>query len=161
MHTTQGAIDARVSSAPHAEPHTIASQVAAVRERVAPDGLAVSEARPCRDEGESGATLVRPALERRREVVASNSGDRISVHAPERLARQEASPVLRVEEGRRAGVEGICLTRALGQSPEDDLRQQGQGMMAAYERATILERPRRGQRHAARVGPVNVRSGAP
>jgi site-specific DNA recombinase len=49
----------------------------------------------------------------------------------------------------------------LGQSPADDLLRQVQGMMAAYERAKILERHRRGTRHAARAGTVNVRRGAP
>ena len=36
-----------------------------------------------------------------------------------------------------------------------------QGMIAEYERAKILERSRRGKRHAARRGSVNVLSGAP
>jgi len=51
MNTTQVAIYARVSSEQHAETHTIASQVAALRERVATDGLAVSEAMQFLDEG--------------------------------------------------------------------------------------------------------------
>ena len=54
MNFTQVAIYARVSSEPHAETHTIASQVAALRERVAADGLAVSEAMQFLDEGYSG-----------------------------------------------------------------------------------------------------------
>ena len=87
MHTTQGAISARVSSEPHAETPTMARQVAAWRERVATDGLAVSEAMQWLDEGESGATLVRPALERLRDVVASHRVDRLSGHSPDRLAR--------------------------------------------------------------------------
>ena len=77
MNTTQVAIYARVSSEQQAETHTMASQVAAVRERVATDGLAVSEAMQFLDEGYSGATLVRPALERLRDVVASGSVDRL------------------------------------------------------------------------------------
>jgi site-specific DNA recombinase len=51
MNPTHVALYARVSSEQHAETHTIARQVAALRERVAIDGLAVSEARPCLDEG--------------------------------------------------------------------------------------------------------------
>jgi site-specific DNA recombinase len=49
----------------------------------------------------------------------------------------------------------------LRQSPEDDLLRQVQGMIAEDARAKIIERHRRGKRHAARVGAVNVRSGAP
>jgi site-specific DNA recombinase len=90
MNPTQVAIDARVSSEQQAEPHTMASQVAAWRERGALDELAVAEARQFLDEGYSGATLVRPALERLRDVVAAGSVDRLYGHSPDRLARQYA-----------------------------------------------------------------------
>ena len=55
----------------------------------------------------------------------------------------------------------IFLNRVLGQSPEDELLLQVQGMVAEYERAKILERSRRGKRHAAQTGQVSVLSGAP
>src|SRR5205085_2195659 len=45
--------------------------------------------------------------------------------------------------------------------PEDDLLLQVQGMVAEYERAKILERSRRGKRHAAHEGRISVLSGAP
>ena len=73
---------------------------------------------------------MRPALERLRDVVAAGSVDRLSVHAPDRLARTYAYQVLLVDAFRRAGVEIMLLNRALGQSPEDDLRLQVQGIMA-------------------------------
>src|SRR3989441_4202795 len=161
MNTTQVAIYARVSSDQPAEAQTIASQVAALRERVAAEGLVLPEAMQFLDEGYSGATLIRPALERLRDVIAAGAVDRLYVHSPDRLARKYAYQVLLVEEFRRAEVEVIFLNRALGQSPEDDLLLQVQGMIAEYERAKILERHRRGKRHAARSGVVNVLSGAP
>jgi site-specific DNA recombinase len=161
MHPTQGAISARVSSEQQAEAHTVASQVTALQERVAADGLTMSAAMPFLDAGDSGATLVRPALERLRDVIAAGRVDRLSVHSPDRLARKYAYQVLLVDECRRTGVEVVFLHRALGQSPEDDLLLQVQGMSAEYERAKIIERHRRGTRHAARVGAVNVLSGAP
>jgi site-specific DNA recombinase len=154
-------LSARVSSARHAEAHTVESQVAARRERLVRDGLPRPDARPFLDEGFSGATLVRPALERRREAVASGAVDRLSVHAPERLARQYAYQGRWVDEWQRAGVEVVCLHRELGQTPEDEVRLQGQGMMAAYARAKMLERHRRGKRHAARAGSVTVLVAAP
>ena len=131
MHPIQVAMYARVSSEQHAETHTIASQGAALRERVAADGLAVAEARQCLDEGYRGATLVRPALERLREGSAAGSVDRLSVPSPDRLARKEAYHVLLGDACRRAGVEVVFRNRALGQSPDDDLLLQGQEMMAA------------------------------
>lgn len=69
--------------------------------------------------------------------------------------------VLLIDEMYRCGVEVIFLNRELGQSPEDDLLLQVQGMVAEYERAKIMERSRRGKRHAAKSGSVNVLSCAP
>jgi site-specific DNA recombinase len=161
MTSLQAALYARVSSAQQAEAHTVASQVAALRERIATDGLAVPEGRQCIDEGDSGASLVRPALERLRDLAAGGAVDRLDGHSPARLARTYAYPVLLIDECQRAGVEVIFLNREWGQSPEDELRLQVQGMMAAYERAKMIERHRRGKRHAARAGVVNGRSGAP
>jgi site-specific DNA recombinase len=161
MKPIQVAIYARVSSDQQAEAHTVASQVAALRERVGTEGLALPEVMQFIDEGYSGATLVRPALERLRDVVAAGAVDRLYVHSPDRLARKYAYQVLLVDEFRRAGVEVMFLNRALGESPEDDLLLQVQGMIAEYERAKIIERHRRGKRHAARAGTVNVLSGAP
>jgi site-specific DNA recombinase len=161
MNAMQAALYARVSSAHQAEAHTVASQVVALRERIAADGLPLPAALQFIDEGYSGATLVRPALERLRDVAAAGAVDRLYVHSPDRLARKYAYQVLLVDEFQRAGVEVIFLNRELGRSPEDDLLLQVQGMMAEYERAKIIERHRRGKLHAARAGAVNVLSGAP
>ena len=161
MKTLQAAIYARVSTDRQAEAHTIASQVAALRERVAADGFTLSEAMAFLDDGYSGTTLVRPALERFRDLAAAGAVDRLYVHSPDRLARKYAYQVLLVDELSRLGVEVIFLNRELGRSPEDDLLLQVQGMMAEYERAKIVERHRRGKLHAARSGVLNVLSGAP
>jgi site-specific DNA recombinase len=69
--------------------------------------------------------------------------------------------VLLVEELQRHGVEIAFLNHDIGRSPEENLLLQVQGMMAEYERAKILERSRRGKRHAAKAGVVNVLCGAP
>jgi site-specific DNA recombinase len=69
--------------------------------------------------------------------------------------------VLLVDELPHAGVEVLFLNRELGQTPEDELLLQVHGMMAEYERAKILERHRRGKRHAAHAGSVNVLVAAP
>jgi site-specific DNA recombinase len=157
----QTAIYARVSSEQQAAANTIASQLAALRERVAKDGLSLHSELEFIDEGYSGATLVRPALEKLRDLIAFGTIDRLYVHSPDRLARKYAYQVLLVDEFQRAGVEVVFLNRELGRSPEDELLLQVQGMMAEYERAKIIERHRRGKRHAAHAGSVNVMSGAP
>jgi site-specific DNA recombinase len=77
MSLLQAAIYARVSSDHQAATHTIASQVAALRERVTLDGLVLPDPMQFLDEGYSGATLVRPALERLRDVIAAGAIDRL------------------------------------------------------------------------------------
>jgi site-specific DNA recombinase len=155
------AIYARVSSEQQAEERTIASQVAVLRARVAEDGLRLPAEREFLDDGYSGATLIRPALERLRDLIAAGGIDRLYVHSPDRLARRYAYQALLLDEFQTSGVEVVFLNRALGQSPEDELLLQVQGMMAEYERAKILERSRRGKRHGAQTGVVSVLSGAP
>lgn len=88
MTRTQAGMYARVSSERQAEAHTVESQVAVLRERVARDGLHLPDELPFIDEGYSGATLVRPALERLRDAVAVGAVDRLYVHSPDRLARK-------------------------------------------------------------------------
>jgi site-specific DNA recombinase len=152
---------ARVSSEQQTSTQTIRSQVAALRQRILEDGLVLLPEHEFMDEGYSGATLLRPALEGLRDLIATGVLDCVYVHSPDRLARQYAYQVLLVDEWQRAGVAVIFLNRALGQSPEDDLLLQVQGMVAEYERAKILERSRRGKRHTAQAGLPNVLSGAP
>jgi site-specific DNA recombinase len=84
MRTPQAAIDARVSSARQATAQPRASQRAARRERGTADGSMVPEALPCLDDGDRGTTLVRPALERLRDLVAAGAVDRRSLPSPDR-----------------------------------------------------------------------------
>ena len=157
----KAAIYARVSSDQQAQAGTIASQVEALQERLAKEDLVLEQEYSFIDDGYTGATFIRPALERLRDAAAAGAIDRIYVHSPDRLARKYAYQVLLVDELEQCGVEVVFLNRQLGQSPEDDLLLQVQGMIAEYERAKILERSRRGKLHAARRGLVNVLSGAP
>jgi site-specific DNA recombinase len=152
---------ARVSTDGQARGNTIASQLAALHERVGADALTIQSCHAYVDEGRSGATLARPALERLRDAVAGGELDRVYVHAPDRLARRYAYQVLLIEEFRRAGVDVVFLNRSIGGSAEDDLLLQVQGVIAEYERARILERSRRGRRHAARSGALSAMCGAP
>jgi site-specific DNA recombinase len=155
------ALYARVSSESQARDNTIASQVTALRERIASDGFQLEPDHNYVDEGYSGAVLIRPALERLRDAVASGHIARIYVHAPDRLARRYAHQVLLIDEFRRAGAEVVFLNHPIGGTAEDDLLLQVQGVIAEYERAKILERGRRGRRHAAQSGSVSALTGAP
>ncbi len=161
MGDPQVALYARVSSDQQARGGTIASQLAALRERIAADGQQLAADYAYVDDGYSGASLLRPALERLRDAAAAGVLDRVYVHSPDRLARRYAYQVLLIEEFRRAGAEVVFLNRPVGDTAEDDLLLQVQGMIAEYERAKILERSRRGRRHAARSGSVSALGAAP
>src|ERR1700733_15625864 len=105
MTSIRAAIYARASAEQQAADSTINSHIAAVQARLAQDCLSLMPDERFYDEGYSGATLVRPALERLRDAVAAGHLDRIYVHSPARLARRYAYQVLLIDEFRRAGVE--------------------------------------------------------
>src|SRR3954447_9535293 len=157
----RAAIYARVSSDQQVERQTIASQVSDLLARAAAEGRDIGEEFRFLDDGQSGASLVRPALERLRDLVAMSAIDVVYVHAPDRLARSYAHQAVLIEEFARAGTQVVFFNRPIGQSPEDNLLLQLQGMFAEYERARMLERSRRGKRYLAQVGSVSVLSRAP
>ena len=161
MNEKQIALYARVSSEQQVEAKTIESQLAEVRARIAADGFDLQAVLEFVDDGYSGSTLARPALERLRDVAAAGSIDRLYVHCPDRFARNYAYQVLVLDELNQQGVEVIFLNRPLGQTAEDQLLLQVQGVIAEYERAKFLERSRRGKRHAAQEGRVGILCHAP
>ncbi len=158
---TSAAIYARVSSARQKKDQTIGSQTAALRDRAGQLGAELPEEWVFEDEGHSGATLVRPALERLRDVVAGVGVDVVLCYSPDRLARKFAYQALLIEEFARAGTKVEFIKGPRGDSPEDQLMVQFQGMFAEYEKAQLMERYRRGKAHRARAGSVNVLGGAP
>ena len=155
------AIYARVSSEQQKEENTIASQTAALIEFAREQGYGVPDEWVVEDEGFSGASLLRPGLERLRDLAAEGHIQAVLIHAPDRLSRKYAYQVLLTEEFARHGVETIFLKAPHSGTPEDQLMLQFQGMIAEYERAQILERSRRGKRHRAKAGEVSVLGGAP
>ncbi len=159
--STRAAIYARVSSDSQAKDGTIASQLEALVRRVEHDGLKLEVDLNFVDDGYSGSTLVRPALERLRDLASVGGIDRLYIHSPDRLARAYVYQMLLVEELQQCGVELVFLNHEIGKTPEEHLLLQMQGMMAEYERAKILERVRRGKLHAARAGRVSAIGKAP
>jgi len=160
--TCRVALYARVSSQRQADAATIASQVAALEERLAADGFRLDPELRFLDDGYSGATLRRPALERLRDLIYVGGVERLYVHSPDRLARQFVHQAVLLDEFAKRHVEVVFLNQPAGDaSPERNLLLQMQGMIAEYERAKILERTRRGRRFSARQGQISVLGGAP
>lgn len=77
------ALYARVSSERQAQQATIDSQIAALRQRAETDGHLVLPHDIYTDDGFSGATLVRPALERLRDRIAEGGLEILYVHSPD------------------------------------------------------------------------------
>jgi site-specific DNA recombinase len=155
------AIYARVSSDKQREEHTIASQTAALIEFAKKSGLEVPKEWVFEDEGYSGAKLERPGLERVRDLAAEGQIQAVLVYAPDRLSRKYTHQMLLMDEFARHGVETRFVKAPKGDTPEDQLALQFQGMIAEYERAQTMERSRRGKRHRAKSGEVSVMSAAP
>ncbi len=155
------AIYARVSSDHQKQDHTIGSQTTALAEYAKTNGYVVPPEWVFQDEGYSGANLQRPGLEALRDLAAQGQISTVLIYSPDRLSRKYAYQVLLAEELARCGVDIVFLKSPSGGSPEDQLVVQFQGMIAEYERAQIAERSRRGKRHKAQQGVVNILSGAP
>jgi site-specific DNA recombinase len=155
------AIYARVSSDRQKEEQTIASQTSALRAYAAEHAYLVPDGCVFEDEGWSGATLMRPGLERLRDLAAQGHVEAVLVYSPDRLSRKYAYQVLLLEEFARHGVDVVFLQAPRAETPEDFLLLQFQGMIAEYEKAQISERTRRGKRHRAQAGLVNALTGAP
>jgi len=155
------ALYARVSSDRQKEEKTIASQTTALIERAQQMAYLAPKEWIFEDEGYSGAVLVRPGLEKLRDLAATGQIEAVLIYSPDRLSRKYAYQVLLIEEFARQGVEVFFIKSPKAQTPEKHLLLQFQGMIAEYEHAQIAERTQRGKRHRAKGGSVNVLSGAP
>jgi site-specific DNA recombinase len=107
MGELRAAVYARTSS----DQLTIAHQLAAVRAQVADDEVRVPAEWELVDDGYSGATLVRPGLERLRELIAEGGIERLYVQSPDRLARTCALQAQLVDEFHVAGIEVVFVDR--------------------------------------------------
>lgn len=148
------ALYARVSTAQQEEQGTIASQVAALRERIAQDGCHLDPAHEFIDENVSGTYLARPGLDRLKDLASERAFDILYVLSPDRLARRYAHQCVVPEELTRWQIEVVFLNHPVGDRPEDRMLVQILGVLAEYEREVIRDRLRRGKLYRARQGQV-------
>lgn len=107
MGELRAAVYARASS----DHVPVANQLAALRVRVAEDEVRVPAEWEIVDDGSSGATLVRPGLDRLRELIAAGGIERLYVQSPDRLARTCALHAQLVQEFGAAGVDVVFVDR--------------------------------------------------
>ncbi|MDQ3846435.1 MAG: recombinase family protein, partial [Bacteroidota bacterium] len=155
------AIYTRVSSDQQKDNKTIDSQVDELLRFAQEQGYIVPKEYIFRDEGYSGAILVRPGLERVRDLSAEGQIQAVFIYSPDRLSRNYAYQVVLMDEFASCGTEVFFVNSPKAETPEEALLLQFQGMIAEYERAMIKERSRRGKRFKAKSGVVNVLCGAP
>jgi len=155
------AIYTRVSSDQQRENKTIESQVEALLGFAAENGCIVPEEYIFKDEGYSGAVLVRPGLERVRDLSAEGQVQAVLIYSPDRLSRNYAYQVVLMDEFRSFGTEVLFINSPKAETPEEALLLQFQGMISEYERAMITQRCRRGKGFRAKSGLVNVLAAAP
>ncbi|MGH8068752.1 MAG: recombinase family protein [Candidatus Entotheonellia bacterium] len=90
-----------------------------------------------------------------RDLVNAQTIQAAIVYDPDRLSRNLGHQMLIAEEFERAGVKLLIVSHPMEQGPEGWLFFQMRGALAEYERATILERTKRGLLGRAKAGHVN------
>ena len=140
MSTVRAAFYARVSSEQQAAAHTIESQTSALSERARSDGTPVPPERQFVDDGISGATLVRPALDRLRDLATVGAIDKVYVHSPDRLARNYAYQVLLLDECELAATIGPVLADANWHRRREIIRTLVQKVEIGHENIKIVFR---------------------
>jgi site-specific DNA recombinase len=108
-HHLRPAIYARVASRQQSKDNAITSQIQAIKHRMLDDGLECDTELVFVDDGYSGNSLVRPALQRLRDQAAAGAIDRLYLLSPDRLSRQWAHHAVLLEELARGGVEVIFV----------------------------------------------------
>ena len=108
----RAALYARVSSNQQAKAATIESQLSAIERRITKDNCVLDDELRFIDDGYSGGTLLRPGLEKLRDVAYAGAIDVLYVHSPDRLARKYAYQVLLIDEFKKADIEVVFLNRS-------------------------------------------------
>jgi site-specific DNA recombinase len=105
----------RAASEQQGRTGSISQQLAELRQRIAEDGGSLDDDACFIDNGVSGASLERPALQRLRELAARGALDRLYVLAPDRLARSTTALAQLMREFTQAGVELIFVDSTTSQ----------------------------------------------
>ena len=81
------AVYVRVSTTRQAQAQTIDQQLERLRTHLHAQGVALNSSAIFRDDGQSGATLNRPGLDRLRDAVRAGEVDQVLITDPDRLSR--------------------------------------------------------------------------
>lgn len=152
----QAAMYVRVSTTQQKEEQTIDSQKSVLLAFAANKGFKILPTLVFEDNGVSGSTLVRPALDKLRDYASEGLFECVFVLSPDRLSRKYAHQAILVEEFKKNNIALVFYNSPNQDTPEEKMLVQMQSMFAEYERAQITERTRRGKKHKAKKGIVSV-----
>lgn len=137
------AIYARTSTDRQEREETVRSQLAACDVFAAANQFLPAETFV--DDGVSGATLMRPALDRLRDQIRSKRIVRLIVYDTDRLSRNLSHLLILMEELSRVRAEIHFVKCPLEDTPEGRVLFNIKGVFAEYEREKIRERTLRGK----------------
>jgi site-specific DNA recombinase len=136
---------ARVSTSRQVKLETIEQQLEIVQKYAREQGWELSEEDLFRDDGYSGTTLKRPALDTLRDKARLRELEVVVVLSPDRLARNYVHQMALIEELEKGGCRVEFVERPMSSEPNDQLLLQIRGAVAEYERTLLSERMRRGR----------------
>jgi len=146
----KAAIYCRVSTALQEQEKTIESQKAELEEICRKQGVQI--VKEYIDNGWSGGTLDRPALDQLRTDASKGIFERVYFHSNDRLSRDLTNQGIIVEELERKGIEVFFYDKPIADTPEGKFLFQVLGAAAEFEKAKILERTRRGKLYKVKSG---------
>jgi site-specific DNA recombinase len=135
----------RVSTSRQVRLQTIEQQLEMVRKYAREKGWELPEEDIFRDDGYSGTTLKRPALDALRDKARLREFEVIVMLSPDRLARNYVHQMVLIEEFEKGGCRVEFVERPMSSEPNDQLLLQIRGAVAEYERTLLSERMRRGR----------------
>ncbi|KKW28555.1 MAG: invertase protein [Parcubacteria group bacterium GW2011_GWA2_52_8] len=142
----------RVSTSNQENEGTIETQLSAVREFAQKNNYTIVQ--EYLDDGWSGDSIVRPALDQLRMDAKKKIWEGVLMYDPDRLARRYSYQELVMDELREAGIEVIFVTVSAPKNSEDKILHGVRGLFAEYERAKITERFRLGKIRKVKEGHV-------
>src|SRR4051794_18226603 len=135
----------RVSTSRQVKLQTIDQQLERVRKHAQGKGWELPEKNLFRDDGYSGTTLRRPALDALRDKARLRELEVVVILSPDRLARNYVHQMVLIEELEKGGCQVEFVERPMSSEPNDQLLLQIRGAVAEYERTLLSERMRRGR----------------
>ena len=135
----------RVSTSRQVKLQTIEQQLEMVSRYAREKGGELLEEDIFRDDGYSGTTLKRPALDALRDKARLREFEVVVVPSPDRLARNYVHQMILIEELEKGGCRVEFVERPMSSEPNDQLLLQIRGAVAEYERTLLSERMRRGR----------------